>query len=75
MENSRVQAERSSATRSTRLSGENGWHPGEVQGCVLRSSHPSRVRTIYYQFPGVARCALTPGYYLAPLRGAELRDS
>jgi hypothetical protein len=22
-----------------------------------------------YGIPGVARCALTPGYYLAPLRG------
>jgi hypothetical protein len=61
MENSRGQAARFPATRRPRLTGGNG-------------SHPSRVRTTHHQFPGVARCALTPGYYRAPLRGAKLRN-
>ena len=75
MENSRGQAERSPATRSPRLTGKNGSHPGGVRGFALRSSHPSRVRTTHHQFPGVARFALTPGYYLAPLRGEKLRNA
>jgi predicted helicase len=33
--------------------------------------HPFRVRSINDPFPGVARCALTPGYFLSPLRGDE----